>query len=74
MLNELPGDRPIDVSCILGDQQGCDFAFEIYEFLKTNGFHAGDGVMASIYEIDPPHGLVWHADGNRLKLIVGANK
>jgi hypothetical protein len=38
----MPRDKPIGVVSTMSDKESYDFAQEIYDFLKTNGFHMKD--------------------------------
>lgn len=70
MLSQLPRDKEITVTAILGDQEAMNFATQIHAFLKANGFKMKepDGVSQALFN-KPIQGLQFNPDTN--DFIVG---
>ena len=72
LLSDLPRDKSILVLAMLGHEEGCNFADEIYWFLQQNGFKmkeaaaACDAIIGQLVE-----GLKFTVEGDELKLVVG---
>ncbi|MFZ8310592.1 hypothetical protein ACO1LC_14155, partial [Staphylococcus aureus] len=72
LLSQLPRDKPINITTLMGDTESIEFGLQIFKFLKDNGFpNVGDGISQSIFTGAPPHGL--HFNTNTNEFIVGAN-
>jgi hypothetical protein len=67
-------DKHISIVAISGDVESQDFAEQIREFLKENGFEVDSGVSEAVFN-PAPQGLVVRnkADGS-LELIIGPSK
>lgn len=69
MLTSLPRDQVIKVVSVLGDNECFDFAAQIREFLRANGFHVG--VESQALYIQPVRGLTLNTGANPIELIIG---
>jgi hypothetical protein len=73
MLSDFPRDKPITITALLGDAESVEFANEIHDFLKQNGFKMKepDGITQGVFT-KPPKGLIRddRSDGE-INLIVG---
>jgi hypothetical protein len=74
ILRELPKDKPITVTAVLGDGEAIQFAHEIHAFMKANGFNVGEGGISQGVFSGVVKGLIKqdNADGS-INFIVGAN-
>jgi hypothetical protein len=69
MLSQLPKDKEISVTAILGDAESIDFALQINGFLKANGFKVKDGISQAVFT-GAVHGLSFNPETNNF--VVGA--
>jgi hypothetical protein len=61
MLRNLPRDKDLTVTSILGDTETSDLAVQIWNFLKSNGFKMKEeGISQSVF-VPTPHGLSFNA-------------
>lgn len=74
MLSEIPRDKPITVTAIMGDTESIQFATQILAFLKANGFTLKEnGISQAVFD-KPVKGIALQKEQNgELTLIVGAN-
>jgi hypothetical protein len=70
MLNNLPRDKEITVTAVMGDTEALDLAVQIHSFLKSSGFKLTEpkGVSQAIFN-QPIHGLQFNSETNNF--IVG---
>lgn len=74
ILSELPRDKPITVTALMGDAESMQLALQILAFLNANHFKTTQttAVDQSIFT-GPVKGLLVQPDGDGLNFIVGAN-
>ena len=70
ILRDLPHDKEISVTGLMGDTESADLAQQIFNFLKANGFKLkGEGIGLAVI-IPPPHGLGFNSTTN--DFVVGS--
>jgi hypothetical protein len=73
ILREMPRDKEITVTALLGDGDAIRLANKIYNFLKDNGYKLKEnGIAQSVFN-NPVNGLIVQPQGDGLQFIVGAN-
>jgi hypothetical protein len=82
MLTELSRDKPITVTALIGDAESIQFAQEIHEFLKQNGFRMKEpnGISQAIFA-GAPKGIIFsdrtqrrtecHSGGRTMSRVIG---
>jgi hypothetical protein len=73
ILSELPKDKPIVVMAVSGDSEAMNFAQQIHEFMKQNGFKLQENGISQGFFSGPVKGLSVKDDGPTRTFIVGAN-
>jgi hypothetical protein len=76
ILRELPKDKPITVTALLGDGESIQFAQQIHAFMKANGFTMREpngisqsvftGVVKGLQKRDQPDGSITFIVGSNL--------
>ena len=74
ILREIPKDKRIDVTAVMGDAEAMEFAQEIYSFMKDNGFNVDPhGISQTVFS-GPVKGLnLQKGNNDDFMFVVGAN-
>jgi hypothetical protein len=72
-LKELPRDKEITVTALMGDAEAFQLATEIFAFLKDNGFNLKESGLSQAIFSKPIKGLAVQPQGDGLNFIVGSN-
>lgn len=65
-------DEKIDINSVLGDAESFQFANQINDFLKSQGFKKVDGVSQSVFT-KPVVGQFIDRNSSRVKILIGSN-
>ncbi len=71
--DQVPKDKPIIVTALLGDSEAVNFAYELQSYLKNNGYKLKeDSIDQSVFTASVK-GIILRDDGETRTFIVGAN-
>jgi hypothetical protein len=75
ILRELPKNKPITVTALLGDGESIQFAQQIHAFMKANGFTMKEpnGISQSVFSTVVKGLAVENAPDGQITFIVGSN-
>ena len=65
-------DERIDINSVMGDGESFQFANQINDFLKSQGFTKVDGVAQSVF-MKPVIGQFMNRDSSGVKILIGSN-
>lgn len=69
---ELPKERPINLTCLLGDSETYQLASEILDFLLSEGFTVVEGGICQSIFSKPVQGLVVEHGEKETLFVVGS--
>ena len=73
LLENVPKDKPVAITALLGDSEAIVFATDLFSFMKANGFKmAEDGISQGVFS-GPVIGTNVQLGPDKTTVVVGAN-